>query len=242
MKKTLAVMAISFVTFACAGETEVIKQSLNNIKDEMVGMQSEMADMKLAIEDIDRKTEINRDNINANAGALAEIRSELSYIGSSVSSPRSAATSPTPVMTPSTTTTSDSGVIIIEDSFSDKNSMYNYAYELYKNGKFEESRTKFSEFLTKYPSDELSDNALYWLGEIKYSEKDYAGAVDEFNRLLKTYPNGNKVPDGLIKMAYAYGSLGKKSESVAVLKKIINEYPGTRAYNLAKTRLAALGE
>lgn len=242
MKKTLAVMAISFVTFACAGETEVIKQSLNNIKDEMVGMQSEMADMKLAIEDIDRKTEINRDNINANAGALAEIRSELSYIGSSVSSPRSAVTSPTPVMTPSTTTTSDSGVIIIEDSFSDKNSMYNYAYELYKNGKFEESRTKFSEFLTKYPSDELSDNALYWLGEIKYSEKDYAGAVDEFNRLLKTYPNGNKVPDGLIKMAYAYGSLGKKSESVAVLKKIINEYPGTRAYNLAKTRLAALGE
>jgi tol-pal system protein YbgF len=242
MKKTLAVIAISFVTFACAGETEVIKQSLNNIKDEMVGMQSEMADMKLAIEDIDRKTEINRDNINANAGALAEIRSELSYIGSSVSSPRSAVTSPTPVMTPSTTTTSDSGVIIIEDSFSDKNSMYNYAYELYKNGKFEESRTKFSEFLTKYPSDELSDNALYWLGEIKYSEKDYAGAVDEFNRLLKTYPNGNKVPDGLIKMAYAYGSLGKKSESVAVLKKIINEYPGTRAYNLAKTRLAALGE
>lgn len=245
MKKTFAVMAISFFTFACGGETEVIKQSLNNIKDEMVGMQSEMADMKLSIEDIDRKTEINRDNINANAGALAEIRSELSFLSSEVSAPRSAgvSSSGTAGTAPSASAPSASGeVIIIEDSFTDKNSMYSYAYELYRNGKYEESRVKFTEFLAKYPADDLSDNAVYWLGEIRYAEKDYEGAVAEFNRLVTLYPDGNKVPDGLIKMAYSYGSLGKRSESVAVLKKIINDYPGTRAYNLARTRLAALGE
>ncbi|MCD8490967.1 MAG: hypothetical protein LRY51_03210 [Geovibrio sp.] len=84
MKKTMAVITLSFLAFACSDETQVIKQSINNIKDEMVSMQSEMAEMKISIEDVDRKTEANKGSINANSNALAEIRSELSFLGSEV--------------------------------------------------------------------------------------------------------------------------------------------------------------
>jgi tol-pal system protein YbgF len=245
MKKTMAVITLSFLAFACSDETQVIKQSINNIKDEMVSMQSEMAEMKISIEDVDRKTEANKESINANAGALAEIRSELSFIGNEVTVLKEGQKAPAPgasaVLEPAQTADGEN-LIIIEDAFTDKSSLYSYAYELYRNGKYAESEAKFNEFLAKYPSDELSDNAVYWLGEIQYSQKNYEGAITLFNKLVSDYPDGNKVPDGLLKMAYSYGNIGKKAESVVTLKKIVNEYPGTRAFNLAKKKLASMGE
>ncbi|WP_265821829.1 tol-pal system protein YbgF [Geovibrio ferrireducens] len=247
MKKTMAVITLSFLAFACSDETQVIKQSINNIKDEMVSMQSEMAEMKISIEDVDRKTEANKGSINANSNALAEIRSELSFLGSEVTllkdkqkAPAPAAAGMTEISEPGAQ--GEGNLIIIEDAFADKSSLYSYAYELYKNGKYPESQAKFNEFLAKYPADELSDNAVYWLGEIQYALKDYEGAIKLFHKLVTDYPDGNKVSDGLLKMAYSYGNIGKRAESVVTLKKIVNEHPGTRAYNLAKKKLASMGE
>lgn len=245
MKKIITVLSLSFITLACAGENQVINQSINNIKDEIVSMQSEMAEMKMAIEDIDRKTEANQDSVNANSNALAEIRSEMNFLGNELSSSKSGSRAVSPV---AGATFSDVGtgayegdIIIIEDAFADKSSLYSYAYELYKNGKYAESQAKFNEFIVKYPNDDLSDNSVYWLGEIQYAQKNYDEAILYFQRLLKDYPDGNKVPDGLLKMAYAYGNVGKNAESVVTLKRIIKEYPGTRAHNLAQKKLAAMG-
>ncbi|MGE4496552.1 MAG: tol-pal system protein YbgF [Deferribacterales bacterium] len=248
MKKTMAIITLSFLAFACSDETQVIKQSINNIKDEMVSMQSEMAEMKISIEDVDRKTEANKESINANSNALAEIRSELSFIGSEVTllkdkqkAPAAAPAGMTAVSEPGAQPEGEN-LIIIEDAFTDKSSLYSYAYELYKNGKYPESSAKFDEFLAKYPADELSDNAVYWQGEIQYALKDYEGAIKLFHKLVTDYPDGNKVSDGLLKMAYSYGNIGKRAESVVTLKKIVNEHPGTRAHNLAKKKLASMGE
>jgi tol-pal system protein YbgF len=251
MKKITAFAVTCLFVFGCADDTEIIKQSINNIKDEMVSMQSEMAEMKISISDIDKKTETNKDGINANSNALAEIRSEMNYLGNEVTLLKDTGVSKNPASSAGMgmtdidgdeTPAADDQVIIIEDNFTDKSSLYSYAYELYKNGKYAESKAKFDEFLQKYPSDELSDNAVYWLAEIQYSMKDYEAAIGIFNKLVKEYPQGNKVPDGLLKMAYSYGNIGKKAEAVTTLKKIVHEHPGTRAYNLARKKLSSWGE
>jgi tol-pal system protein YbgF len=250
MKKLIAVVTLSFLAFACSDETQIIKQSINNIKDEMVSMQSDMAEMKISIEDIDRKTEMNKESIGSNSNALAEVRSEMNFISSEVTAmkekksqaPMSSSEAAVSMTGDAGAASGDDQLIIIEDTFTDKSSLYSYAYELYKNGKYPESQAKFNEFLAKYPADELSDNAVYWLGEIQYALKDYDAAITVFHKLVTDYPEGNKVSDGLLKMAYSYGNVGKKAEAVVTLKKIVNEHPGTRAYNLAKKKLAAWGE
>ncbi|MCD8492428.1 MAG: hypothetical protein LRY51_11305 [Geovibrio sp.] len=143
----MAVITLSFLAFACSDETQVIKQSINNIKDEMVSMQSEMAEMKISIEDVDRKTEANKESINANSNALAEIRSELSFIGSEVTLLKDKQKAPAAGSPAGMTAVSEPGaqpegenLIIIEDAFTDKSSLYSYAYELYKNGKYAEKQ------------------------------------------------------------------------------------------------------
>ncbi|WP_022851957.1 tol-pal system protein YbgF [Limisalsivibrio acetivorans] len=248
MKKIAIFSMLTVFLFGCTNDNEVIKQSLNNIKDEMVNMQSEMAEMKITVEEVNSKTQANTENINANSNALAEIRSETNYLSNEIALMKEAAKEREAMMEKQESETMDMGeqnaedeIIIIEDNFTDKSSLYSYAYELYKNGQYAESTAKFNEFLAKYPSDELSDNAVYWLGEIQYALKDYEAAISNFQRLASEYPQGNKVPDGLVKMGYSYGNIGQMDKARETMKRVVNQYPGTRAYNLARKKLEAWG-
>ena len=43
-------------------------------------------------------------------------------------------------------------------------------------------REGFQEYVNNYPQTELSDNALYWIGETFYGVRNFAEAVDAFDR------------------------------------------------------------
>ncbi len=132
-------------------------------------------------------------------------------------------------------------VIIIEDNIQDKIGLYTYAYELYRNGKYAESEAKFDEFLKRYPDVERSDNAMYWIGEIKYAQKDYESAIMVFQKLVDTYPAGNKVPDALLKMGYSYGNISDKDNAVKALQTVVSDFPESDAARLAGQKLRFWG-
>jgi len=79
---------------------------------------------------------------------------------------------------------------------------------------------------------------MYWIGEIRYGMKDFNGAAAKFKELLDEYPNGNKVPDAMLKLAYCYGSLSDKDNSISTLQKLVADYPDSDAARLAKQKLA----
>jgi tol-pal system protein YbgF len=256
MKKTAVVILAGLALTACGNDELLIQKSMNNIKDEMLGIQSTMGDMQIKIQDLDKNIRINSENINKNSDALAQLREEMTVMntdiidlkervtslekGTPVTSRSAALPSPadTDVSMSASAPKGTSDVIIIEDNMQDKMSLYTYAYELYRNGKYPESEAKFNEFLKKYPADERSDNAMYWIGEIRYGMKDFNGAVSKFRELLDEYPNGNKVPDAMLKLAYSYGSLSDKENSISTLQKLIADYPDSDAARLGKQKLA----
>ena len=265
MKKIAVLAGVCVIAVSCTGNNEAIKQSLTNIKNEMVSMQTQMAELKITTEDLDRKIESNSENIKANANAMAEVRTELSYLSTEKENEDAVVNEPEPSMEMNVEadtvmidepaensmaeqpnnmneTVDDAGqIIIIEDNFTDKSSLYSYAYELYKNGKYVESTAKFQEFLAKYPNDELSDNAVYWTGEIKYTENEYQQAANIFKSLLNKYPEGNKVPDAMLKLGYSQDEMGNKDAAISTLQKLVADYEGTNAAKLAKKRLESLG-
>lgn len=87
-----------------------------------------------------------------------------------------------------------------------KESLYNAAYELFKEPeKCEKSREAFESFLKQYPDTEFSDNAQFWIGECYYFEKKYEKAIVEYEKVVKSFPDGNRVPHALLKQ----GSLSR---------------------------------
>lgn len=119
--------------------------------------------------------------------------------------------------------------------------LYNSAYEDYMRGNFDLAIQGFSEYLRRYPDTELTDNALYWIGECFYSKKDYDKAIDTFTQLLNTYKTSDKAAAALLKKGFAYLEKGDKSQAVINLQYVVFEYPASPEATLAKERLAKLG-
>lgn len=269
MKKTAALLIAMISLAGCGADQELIQKSMNNIKDEMLGIQSTMGDMQVKMQDMDKSIRLNSDNINKNSDALAQLREEMTVMNTDIIDLKdrvstlekgksgAKAIAPAPIVLPSAMAEdktiaqpaqpkapetmkaqSTDDVIIIEDNAQDRLSLYTYAYELYRNGKYAESEAKFNEFLKKYPNAERSDNSIYWLGEIKYAQKDFQGAIAKFKDLITKFPDGNKVPDAMLKLGYSQYALSDKENAILTLQKLVAQYPDTDAGKLAKQKLS----
>ena len=118
--------------------------------------------------------------------------------------------------------------------------LYRKAFEALRAGKPEEAAQGFKEFLRAFPASDLADNSQYWLGECYYDRKDFTQAVREFRRVVERYPNGNKVPDALLKVGFSYLALGSAEAGKQTLTQLQRSYPRHEAAVLAGARLADL--
>jgi TolA-binding protein len=74
----------------------------------------------------------------------------------------------------------------------DKVSLYEEAYDAFKDKKYKQAREKFEAFMKEFPQDELADNAQFWIAETYYGEKDYETAILAYEAVLKKYPKRKK--------------------------------------------------
>ena len=118
--------------------------------------------------------------------------------------------------------------------------LYRRAYDLLMSRKYDEAEELFLEFINKYPSHSLADNAVYWLGECYYAKKDYANALNYFLMVIEDYPQGNKVPDAMLKLGYTYEKLGLREKSLYDLKKLIADFPFSEPAEKAKIKINEL--
>ncbi|RTZ72938.1 MAG: tol-pal system protein YbgF [Gammaproteobacteria bacterium] len=119
---------------------------------------------------------------------------------------------------------------------------YDAAYALLQPSqrRYKEAIAAFKAFLEKYPTSELADNALYWLGETYYVTEDNKSALAAFDRLLKEFPQSDKAPGALLKKGYILDAMGRKSEARKVLQQLVSQYPDASVSRMAKARLKKL--
>ncbi|MHB8771725.1 MAG: tol-pal system protein YbgF [Syntrophales bacterium] len=122
----------------------------------------------------------------------------------------------------------------------DKESLYAAAYDLFREGKYEKSREAFESFLKQHPETEFSDNAQFWIGECYYFEKKYEKAIVEYDKVVKNFPEGSKVPYALLKQGLSFLRLGDKASAKLLLQQVIKDYPNTSQARIARARLAEI--
>ena len=123
---------------------------------------------------------------------------------------------------------------------SNKEVAYAAAYDLFKDGKYDKARTEFQSFLKQYPDTEYSDNAQFWIGECYYFEKKYENAILEYEKVVKTYSEGDKVPHALLKEGFSFLNLGDKASAKLVLQRVIKDYPNTNQARTARAKLLSI--
>ena len=117
---------------------------------------------------------------------------------------------------------------------------YDRAFALFHQGLLGEAEKAFRDYLEVYRANELSDNAVYWIGECRLARADWNGALRSFQEVIERFPTGNKVPDAWFKAGQSLERLGDTENARVSYQLLVERFPESGAGALARERLALL--
>lgn len=119
----------------------------------------------------------------------------------------------------------------------DPGQLYDQASQDLTQGRYGMALAGFHDFLTRYPSSELADNARYGAGECFFAQSKFDSAAVEYQRVATDYPDGDKVPAALYKLALSQDKLGKADAAKKTFQDLIKRFPDSGEAQLARDRL-----
>lgn len=119
--------------------------------------------------------------------------------------------------------------------------LYQNALRDFTGGRYDLARQEFSDYMTNFPTNDLSSNAQFYLGEIDYAQGNYKVAIGEYTKVITQYPRSFKVAASQLKKAQAEVKLGNKQAGIRDLHEVVRKYPGSDEARQAQARLRELG-
>ena len=117
---------------------------------------------------------------------------------------------------------------------------YEDALKAFQAGSLKKADEGFSAFATRYPKSPYLPLALFWSGNSKYANKDYAGAIAQLQSLIKRYPTHPRIPSAMLTLGNAQLESGNKVAAKKTFAEIISKYPDTEAAKDAQQLNAAI--
>ncbi len=106
---------------------------------------------------------------------------------------------------------------------------YDDALKAFQAGNLKKADEGFSAFANRYPKSPYLPLALFWSGNSKYANKDYAGAIAQLQSLIKRYPTHPRVPSAMLTLGNAQLESGNKAAAKKTFSEIISKYPDTES-------------
>ena len=88
-----------------------------------------------------------------------------------------------------------------------------------------------------YPDHPLRESAQFLVADILFQQKDYRGALADFEALIGAVPGGANVPDALLKIGLCQRGLGDGALAKQTWERLVREYPGSVAARQARVLL-----
>ncbi len=88
-----------------------------------------------------------------------------------------------------------------------------------------------------YPDHPLRESAQFLVADLLLQQKDYRGALADFEALIGAVPNGAKVPDALLKIGLCQRGLGDGALAKQTWERLVRDYPGSVAARQARVLL-----
>ena len=107
----------------------------------------------------------------------------------------------------------------------DPHAQFNAAMDMLARAQYDQARSSFRAFADAYPKDPLASQAVYWVGDISFVQKDYPNAARAFAEELKKYPAGARGPESMLKLGQSLIAMNQKQEGCTALAALPSKYP-----------------
>ena len=113
------------------------------------------------------------------------------------------------------------------DSAGPRNSLqFDSAMNLLAKAQYDEAKAQFRAYADANADDaDLSPQAIYWVGNIDYIQRDYPGAITAFAEQIKKYPKSPRGPDSMLKLGQSLLAMGRTNEGCTTLGAIKSKFP-----------------
>lgn len=124
----------------------------------------------------------------------------------------------------------------------DPGELYDLALRDFQQGSYDVAVRQFTQYIEYFPDSELADDAQFYIGDCYYTQSLYTQALDAYEMLLNAYPDGNKVPAVLLKIASIKVARNESSEARSYLERVIDEFSDSEEAGFARMRLDLMPE
>lgn len=98
---------------------------------------------------------------------------------------------------------------------------YKTALDEYKRGDLDSAARHFQDFVVQHPRTSLTDDALYFLGDIYYQREQYQVAAIQFERLLGYFPSSPHRQEAQWSLARCYFKLGEFKDALRIARQLL---------------------
>lgn len=241
-------------------QTAVLKTLIEQANDNVNSMKAQMADLERTngqslattnsrfdsmtgqIQALSESLEEAKGRLSKLSDQLAQTQNIIQTLNSAQSQANGANSAPG--QNPGSTTAPGAGSAPTSPgpppSLPNPDSLYKSGLSDYAAGRYDLAIQEFQEYLQDYGDTDLASNAQFYVGDSYYIQKKYAEAIEQFNKCLERYPNGNKLAVAQLRKAYALIALGKTQAGERELRSLIRRFPTSHEADLARQRLKRL--
>jgi TolA-binding protein len=203
-----------------------------------------MADQKLVIDNLTNDARVIREKLDDNnirIGSLTQeveaLRHSLQQMNTRYSSSTDASTSGGTGQTTAGGATGQPPPVVIGDS---PQRIFDAAYADYTAGQYDLAITGFTEFIRAFPRHDLADDAQVYICNAYLNEHKDQQAVDACDLAIRTYPNGNAIPQAYYRKGLALSNLRNPAAAREAWETLVKNFPDSGEASLARQGLDRL--
>jgi branched-chain amino acid transport system substrate-binding protein len=95
------------------------------------------------------------------------------------------------------------------------------AFDEYKEGNLERAARHFQDFIIQHPRTSVTDDALYFLGDIYFQKREYSVAALQFERLLGYFPSSPHYPEAQWSLANCYYNMDRYNDALKTARQLL---------------------
>ena len=118
--------------------------------------------------------------------------------------------------------------------------LYSNASRDMDSGHYDLSRQEFGDYLKNFPDGPFAANSQFSIGEMAYSQGDYAAAITAYDGVIVNYPKSSKVAPAMLEKGRALIETKKNASAEREFRELMRRFPDTDEARKAEATLRTL--
>ncbi|MCF6321523.1 MAG: tol-pal system protein YbgF [Rhizobiaceae bacterium] len=110
-------------------------------------------------------------------------------------------------------------------SISSARELYELGFDYFQAGDYSTAQKVFTAYVERYPDENKSPNAQFWLGESMLSQADFEGAAKVFLDAQTNWPEAKIAPQMMLKLGISLAGMEQRELACATYAKVYSRYP-----------------